>query len=35
MIAKAYLADCDSLTEMAAGMLQSMRQILEDKFHFA
>ena len=34
MVPKAYLAECDSLTEMAAGMLQSMQQLLQHKFHF-
>ena len=34
MVPKAYLADCDSLTEMAAAMLHSMRQLLQHKFRF-
>ena len=34
MVPKAYLTECDSLTEMAAVMLQSMRRLLQEKFHF-
>ena len=34
MVSKAYLTECDSLTEMAAMMIHSMRQILEDRFNF-
>ena len=34
MVPEAYLTECDSLTEMAAAMLQSMRQFLQHKFHF-
>lgn len=34
MVPKAYLTECDTLTETAAVMLESMRQLLQDKFHF-
>ena len=34
MVPTAYLTESDSLAEMAAVMLLSMRQFLEDQFHF-